>query len=328
MSIFTNEDERRIIDMYQNNISIDDIIEYFNTQEHDIRMVLKCNSIDRKYNYFSDELYKRIETLYNNKRTCKDIANSVLISETSVTKILKKRGIRIRTYSENNRRYSLNEHYFDKIDTQNKAYILGILWADGCNHVPHHSITLQLQEEDYDVVSFVKKELGYGGPIQFIKRGESNPKHKNAYKLCINSEYMSNKLNEIGMVNAKSLILKFPECMPDKFYPHFIRGYFDGDGCISYDEKRQKCCTKTAGTKEMCCKLSEILSDIGCKHHIIHPKQCKDSNTFIIQTGGNKSSLLLLDYMYDNDEFHMDRKYQKYLYFKEKYLYKNNTQVA
>ena len=328
MNIFTTNNVNQIIEMYKNNISIDDIIAYFCVEEKDVRKILKEYQIDRKYNNFSDELYKRIEYLYSNGLTCLKISEMLLITETSVTRILKKRNIRIRTSSEANRRYSLNEHYFDEVDTPNKAYLLGILYSDGCNHIKHHSITLSLQEEDRDVVEFMKSELQYEGPIRINKLSNRNKKYKDQCILCINSVYLSNRLEQLGIVNAKSLVITFPEWLNEEFYPYFIAGYFDGDGCISYDKKRQKCSTKTAGTREFCDKLSEILFCIGCKHHLIHPKQCANSNTFVLQTSGNKSSLLFLDYMYNNDCFHMNRKYQKYLYFKEKYLGKNNTQVA
>lgn len=228
----------------------------------------------------------------------------------------------MRTYSECNRRYKINEHYFDKIDTSNKAYILGLLYADGCNNIDHYSITISLQEEDKHVLEFIKNELEYYGPLRFNELSKKNPKHKNQYILCINNEYMSKRLNELGVVNAKSLILTFPNFIEDKLLPSFVMGYFDGDGCISYDEKRQKCYTKTAGTNEFCSTLSMILNSLGCKHHIIHPKQCNNSNTFVLQTGGNKSSLIFLSWMYDNTEFHMKRKCQKFLHFKEKYLNK------
>jgi hypothetical protein len=322
MSIFTIEEERQIISMYKDNINIDDIIAYFNVQEKDIRFVLKVNSIDRVYNTFNDELYDRIVKLYKDGNTQKYISEQLLISEPCIPKTLKKRGERIRTYSENNRRYALNQHYFDNIDTPSKAYILGILYADGCNFTEHNAITLSLQECDRSVVEFVKNEIEYEGPLRINELSKRNPKYKDQYILCINDEYMSHQLENLGVVKAKSLVLQFPDFLTDELIPHFIRGYFDGDGCVSYDEKYQKCYTKTAGTKEFCDKLSEILNKLNCKHHIVHPKQCRDSNTFVIQTCGNKSSLTLLSWIYENDEFHMERKYQKYLYTKEKYLTK------
>lgn len=322
MNVFTNEEKYKIIDMYKSGINIDDIIRCFNAQEKDVRFVLKNNSVDRSYNYFSDELYQRIISLYQNGYTQRKICDMLLIGEPVIRKTLKRNGIKMRTYSECNRQYKINEHYFDKIDTSRKAYILGLLYADGCNHESHYSITIALQEEDKHVLEFIKNELEYEGPLRFNDLSKKNLKHKNQYILCINNKYMSQQLSKLGVVNAKSLVLTFPNFIKDEFLPSFVMGYFDGDGCINYDEKRQKCYTKTAGTKEFCDGLSIILDSFGCKHHIVHPKQCQNSNTYVLQTGGNKSSLSFLSWMYDNTEFYMLRKYQKFLYFKEKYFYK------
>ena len=173
----------------------------------------------------------------------------------------------------------------------------------------------------------MKNELKYSGPIRINKLHDKNTRYKNQCILCINSTYMSERLEQLGVVNSKSLVLTFPKWLDKSLEKHFIAGYFDGDGCVFYDEKRHKCQTQTVGTLDMCNNISRILTELGCKNNIKHPKQCKD-NTYVLQTSGNKSSLKFLDYMYNNDEFRMNRKYQKYLYFKEKYLTKNNTQAA
>lgn len=326
MNIFTDDEQYKIINLYKNGINIDEIMSIFNSCEHDIRVILKENSIDRVYNTFSDELYNRIIKLYQDKLTQKEICYRLLISKHVIGKTLKRNGIPKRSYSECNRRYYVNEHYFDNIDAPNKAYILGLLWADGCNHIDHYSITLSLQEDDKEVVEFVKSELEYEGPISYIELSKRNEKYKNQYRLCINDEYMSKKLNEIGMVQAKSLVAKFPDCVPPELYSHFIRGYFDGDGCIYYDDKRNKCITMTVGTKQFCEKCSNILFDIKCKNNVYHAKYWND-NTMAFRTAGNKSSEQFLDWMYKDAEFYMKRKYDKYLYFKEKYSEMKNNKL-
>jgi len=325
MNIFTIEEEKQIIDMYKNNVCIDDIINIFETQEKDIRLILKNNSVDRVYNSFSEELYDRIVKLYKDGNTQDYICEQLLIRDRCIVKTLRKRGEHVRTYSENNRRYGLNEYYFDKIDNPNKAYLLGMLYADGCNHVDHYAITLSLQEQDKDVVEFMKSEVEYEGPIRIHRLSQKDSRHKDQHILCINDQRMSLRLEELGVVQNKSLIIQFPKFITDDLMPHFIRGYFDGDGSLHYNEKHQKTYTSVVGTKDFCESLSQILQTLNCKHFIVHPKQCKDSNTFVLKTCGNKSSLTFLNWMYDNNEFHMERKYQKYLYAKEKYLAKMNA---
>ena len=75
MNTFTEYEQRQIIDMYKNNVSIDDIIRKFNAIERDIRVVLKSNSVDRQYNSFTEELSNRIVSLYLDKYTQKEKGN-------------------------------------------------------------------------------------------------------------------------------------------------------------------------------------------------------------------------------------------------------------
>lgn len=318
MNYFTEEEINLIIKMYQQGLNIDDIIKQFKSEESNVREILKFYQVDRQYNTFSQELNNRVIYLYQSNYTQKQICDALKVSENGIGKILKRNGIKKRSYSECNRRYALNEHYFDFINTPNKAYILGLLYADGCNHLSHNSITLSLQEEDLPILELIKKELNYEGPIRFVEKHKNNSKHKNQYILCINDEYMSKQLERLGMVNAKSLKLLWPTFLSEDLIPHFVRGYFDGDGCVWYDNKRNKCETQICGTIDFCKNLSAVLSNMSCKNSIKHPKQCSE-NTVVLQTKGNKSSFKILSWMYKDADLKLDRKYQKYLEFCKSY---------
>lgn len=319
-NIFTKEQINKMIDMYKENIDIDSIIVEFNTNEHYIREVLKEYQIDRQYNTFSEELTNRIIFLYQNKFRIKDICYLLLISDTGITKILKRNNIQKRTYSENNIRYSRNRNYFDNINSPNKAYVLGLIYADGCNNRKHNSLTISLQEEDRDLLERVKNEIEYEGDLRLIPLHEKNENYKNQYVLCINDEYISEQLEKLGVVNSKSLILKFPTFLNESLYSHFLRGYFDGDGCIYYDQKRDKSQVHIVGTYEFCSMVSNILNTLDCKHNIYHPKQSGESNTYVLRTCGNKSSYTFLSWMYKDADIKMERKYRKYLDFCNIYL--------
>ena len=320
MNTFTQNQKEQIIKMYNDQIDIDTIINTFEFNEHDIRFILKENQIDRKYNAFTDELYQRIIYLYDKlKYTKKRICYDLLVSEHGIDKTLSRNGISKRSYSENNRRYYRNQHYFDNIDTPNKAYILGLLYSDGCNNTNHNSITLSLQEDDVDILKKVKEEIEYAGDIRLVPLHSKNNNYKDQYVLCINDEYMSKQLETLGVINAKSLILKFPDYLRDDLIRHFVRGYFDGDGCIYIYPNKSKCTTSVVGTVDFCNTLSSILSSFGYKNSIYHPNQCKPE-TVVLRTGGNKSSYQFLSWLYEDAEMKMKRKYQKYIDFCESYL--------
>ncbi len=211
MSIFNDKQEQDIIDKYQSNIDIDLIIKEYNTEEHFIREVLKDKQIDRKYNTFTEELNRRLIFLYDKKKlTQKKICYDLLVSEMGIKKILKRNHIPKRSLSECNKKYRRNSNYFDHIDSENKAYFLGLLFADGNNFSPHNAITLALQEEDGYLVNKFAKEIEYSGIIHKDNLHDINVNYKNQIRIVVNDQHMSKRLYDLGMIDNKSLVLQFP----------------------------------------------------------------------------------------------------------------------
>lgn len=66
------------------------------------------------------------------------------------------------------RKYTLNEEYFDFIDTPNKAYVLGLMCADGCNYPPKQTAFISLQESDRELLEKIKIEIGSNQPLKII----------------------------------------------------------------------------------------------------------------------------------------------------------------
>jgi len=323
---FSQTEQQQIITDYQNGIDIDLIIKNNDTDEHYIRLILKENQIDRKYNTFTSELENRVIFLYQMNQLQKDIMYALLITGTGIQKILNRHNIPRMPYTIRNRKISRNSHYFDQIDTPNKAYILGLIYADGNNYYSngHYMITIVLQEDDYSVLERIRNEIEYDNPLKYDKLSIRNPRHKNVYRLVINDEHMSKQLQILGVVQNKSLKISFPDYITSDLMSHFIRGYFDGDGCISYDFKRDKASTRLCGTYDFIYHVSSILHKLGIKNNIHHPKQSGNNNTFVMQTCGNKSTYDFLTWLYQDADIKMERKYNRYRDFCEKY----NKQAA
>lgn len=320
-NIFTQEQVDKIVNMYTDGVNIDFIISELNTEEHFIREVLKDKELDRHYNVWSDELYNRGIQLYKSGKTNLQIAYDLLVSENGFSRALKKKEIEKRTYSETNRKYKRNSEYFDNINTPNKAYILGLIYADGNNYIwgNKHCFSLSLQEEDKSILERIRDELEYEGELQFVEISKKNPNHKNAYKLVITDEHMCNQLKKIGVVERKSLILTFPTFLRPDLIRHFVRGYFDGDGCISRINKSKKWHTITAGTYEFCSSLSNILKSIFIKNNVRQPKQSIGKNTYTISTAANLSTYKFLSWLYQDCDMKLERKYQRYLQMCKEY---------
>lgn len=129
-------------------------------------------------------------------------------------------------------KYSLNHNYFDVIDNEEKAYCLGFLFADGNVCKNGYYINIDLAKCDVGVLDYFVS-LMYSEKPPYIKRQIDNCQY---LKLTISSKHMAHVLIEHGCVPAKTKVLEFPrhDVLPQKLYRHFIRGYFDGDGSITF----------------------------------------------------------------------------------------------
>lgn len=136
------------------------------------------------------------------------------------------------------------------------------------------------------------------------------------------SEYMSNKLNDIGMAPNKSLILKFPTCVPDDLMHHFIRGVFDGDGYISHGGDYT---CEIMGTEDFCIELQRKLLEVGIDSKIYNTTLRKETSTRRLYIGKKDNVRKFLNYIYKNSTVYLERKHEIAL---SKYKYINNTLTA
>lgn len=132
------------------------------------------------------------------------------------------------------RKYKLNENFFDELN-EKSAYWLGFLYADGCLRMKNgRSGELKLKLKDTDK-SHIEKFLSHIGSDSPIKCGVDG-KSKYCY-VSINSNHMIKRLFDLGCIQNKTQKIRLPN-LPDSLMSDFIRGYFDGDGCISKVKKR------------------------------------------------------------------------------------------
>ena len=162
----------------------------------------------------------------------KDIAFNIKCSTAQIEKILHRETKRDR---QHNYKYKINHEYFNSIDTEEKAYILGFLCADGSISKKGKScLTISLQYGDYDILEKIKKAVQSESPIKSYTY--------NGRKYCniaFYSERICDKLKENGCVCNKSSHLDWNNIkISSTLLSHFIRGYFDGDGCLSFGNIR------------------------------------------------------------------------------------------
>ena len=216
------------------------------------------------------------------------------------------------------RKYAINEAYFDTIDTPNKAYILGFLYADGSNCLDKCTVTMSLQEEDRDILERIRGEIGSEKPLEYLdytNKNDGGYTYKNQYRLLLFNKHICKALETIGMIPKKSLKLEFPNIKPE-LYSHFIRGYYDGDGSvyrqIKNDNNHAVTLTITS-TEEFCKRLVDISKKyIGIKTNY-YDASCRNGITKVFTISGRNVVKKFLDWIYQDADLLLKRKHDRYL---------------
>ena len=145
-------------------------------------------------------------------------------------------------------RYKFDKVFFKKW-TPEMAYILGFLYADGdIEDVRKSSRTqyITFGSKDKEILESIRFAMGSEHNInrrahhKFISPSGKIYECADFYRLRIGSKNMFADLLELGLTPRKSLTIKFPNNIPNDCFSHFIRGYFDGDGCITIKKGRGK----------------------------------------------------------------------------------------
>lgn len=258
----------------------------------------------KKY-VFSEEQLLDIYNMYNDGSSLKVIQDKYSVSQTVLTRVFNENGWTIRGCHDH-RNYTLNEEYFDSIDTPNKAYIYGLLAADGYNYVPTGEIKLSLQEGDEQTLVDINKEIESNRPLHVRKF--DRPSWKDSYTLSISSVHISRQLEKIGIIRNKSLVLEFPEWISESLFPYMLKGYIDGNGWIQQYRIGFMSSDKFAyGVQRF------LIEHYGITSTVMDMKRHYDSRTKTWYICSKKKSKTLVEMMFEEPTIRIQRKYEKYI---------------
>jgi hypothetical protein len=211
-------------------------------------------------------------------------------------------------------KYHINEKYFNFIDTEDKSYFLGLIFADGYLNEKRNYMSLSLQECDIDILIKLKNLIKTDKPLQYIKRKEPNV--KNQVRLLITRKKIIEDLKKFGVHQNKSLTSTPNKLnsLNNNLIKHFLRGFYDGDGSITFYKTRNTfnstiniCCTK---------EFFDFFSDfiynnleIKC---LLSKRHKNEKNMFDLRICGNRQVKKFLDFLYQDSNIYLKRKWEKY----------------
>lgn len=172
------------------------------------------------------------------------------------------------------RKYQINKDYFAKINNQKKAYWLGFLMADGCvvNKNGKQALLLGLAIKDKKHIEKMLKDMGANYPIKIGTSKSPNGKIFNHASVTITCKKLCDDLSKYGVDEHKTFNSRIPKNISHKYIRHFIRGFFDGDGCVVRQNKSENnlAFSLASASKDMLLDVSRFLeNELLIKHYPI-----------------------------------------------------------
>lgn len=198
---------------------------YGATNRQPVITILKQNNvktIDRRSIQGKD--LTRVENMVKDGLSKRQIAHKLNVSGKAITTAIDRLDIE---YEPQTRMYYFDEHIFDVIDTERKAYWIGFLYADAHSNRTSTRIGLAKKDENH----LIKLREFVNGDMP-IKDTPGNSK-----SLELNSSYMVRRLHNLGLMPYRQHFSRLHKELPKHLERHFLRGYVDGDGCISNDQR-------------------------------------------------------------------------------------------
>lgn len=252
---------------------------------------------------------------YLDGASVRDLADKYGFTRQNVSQYLKRNGIKIEQRIFTQSPYTLDEHWLDELDCQEKYYFCGMFFADGTNSVDRNQIRMKLHIKDIDRLKLFQKWFHSNRPLLPLDKDGEIRTYGNCKEMVLTSKHLCDRLTELGAPDNKSTILQFPGFVPDDMMNHFIRGYFDGDGSITLFAKTKngevRANVTFVSSHDFIKGLNQYLED----HLSIRPNVYHRENFSLLKIEKAQELKKFLDWLYQNANCFMARKHDRAVEF-------------
>lgn len=284
--------------LYNSGNNFSDIARLYNTDPTVVRQKFQVLGLyDTKAFDTTDEQKQLMNQLYKSGLSSRAVAEKMNLSKTTVLEYLD--GAR---EPSSFRIYSVNEDFFENIDNQEKAYWLGVLYADGYNSEERRYVRFGQAKKDKELVYKFKNILEAEHPVVFNER---HGKVQDFYQISVSSVKLSRDLARHGCMQNKTFKTEFPN-IPEELYSHFIRGYFDGDGSIWNSSGYPN--ISITGNIGLLERIQEILME-ECQLNKTKLISRRKNSIVDIRYGGRNQVRRIYDYLYKDATTFLSRKH-------------------
>lgn len=248
-----------------------------------------------------------IDDYLNNYIGVMGLSSKYNLHRTIIQRILLRCGVSLRKKTP---RTKVNHFFFSEYN-EISCYWAGFILADGyIREKGRFTLEIALMKSDVNHLMKFKELIAFDGAIK---------EYKECFKISISSKQLVNDLAEkFEIYNNKSLTCYISERIPKKYMKDYIRGYFDGDGCITFTTIDTISFVGTA-------KTLLTIRDYFYKDCNItlrskeYPNVIKHGNVYTLYYSG-KSAFKCIHKLYLDSNNYLERKYNLYLKLKTKYI--------
>ncbi len=295
----------------ENNLSKTEVAKKYNTDRHMMLKVerfglekLKYSDYLKKYYCFTDKELEAIN-LYLNDNTCSfgEITRRYRFKSTTFKRLLRVIG------EDDTRRYqcNFNRDALKEIVTEEDAYILGFILADGYVNEERKFLRIKINARDEDLLVKILKYMQSDQDIHYEYHTITG--NKQAY-ITFNCKELVDTLVGYGIRQAKSCKEEPIEEIPLHLKKHFIRGIVDGDGYISQDLLK----TGLSGSQAICEYICYYYNSLGTPlqkkpREDFQLKSNQEISLWRLEYSGESARIIIKD-LYENATIYLNRKYE------------------
>lgn len=320
---------------FQNQLS--SILEWYNQGKSyaDIARLLHCEDVNKDAQNIRRLLIKQLGDIHGHPKTVltkevklqitsmlqqgkrpREIADVLHIKYPTISGYLREKGYKFNPNPG-------NIHYFEKIDTYAKAYILGFIAADGAlvpaKKGPTITLTITIKYEDKALLEFVKAEIGNEHPLLEIARPNSYDTTKMIHhiRLAFSTPQIVHDIMKYGITPRKSLTLgNIIGNIPYEFRDAFIIGYFDGNGSVSIRDglhPNEHGCMVYDYSLYIQIRSTRAFLEGVCNHLQIDKSHIHQNDSIPHLAFANKKDTYRFYQCYEHLPFYYKRKHDKFL---------------
>lgn len=268
---------------------------------------IKLSSVDyiissQKINKKDKAIYEKMADYYiENKCSYRELSNIFNIPDYKIEYMFAK----MKVSSMKTKRYK--EEAFLEINEES-AYWIGFIAADGSLSDKRKCIEVGLQAKDVEHLRKLSKFVTTNDDLRIGYREKTN-----SYRCIIYNKIIYNDIRRRGLMPNKSFKITFNELIsyiPEKHHFDFIRGYFDGDGSVTFNDNLTNLKVGFTCNEIFAKELSEYLKNTLMIETKIYNKKGTDVKN--LQIRFKNDAIKFLTKIYDQSNIYLDRKYDKF----------------